>query len=542
MNFKIKKIRKNLKVYQQRQKKEQIDKDTSTLYTSKPDSLHKKQKLIQTSVLGIAVLCIFILGFLTIQLVKSIDFGSIIFSFGQTLKTDQNDQTNFLLVGIGGANHDGGNLTDTLIIANLNSKTDHVKLISIPRDLYISDKDVGNGKINRVYDSYLIQNNHNKKIAIEKFKQKISNITGVNIQYVIIVDFNGFVKIVNSLGGINVDVKKALYDPYYPLGETTKYTTVQISAGPHHFDGATALKFARSRETTSDFDRSKRQQQIMVAIRTKALNLNILTNPGRLQSLYNSVASSIYTDLNVAEILEAAKIAKNINKNQIENRVITDDFTSCGGILYTPPRDLYGGASVLIPIGHGYNELQKFIFNYFHTPAAATQDEIQILNGTRINGLADKYLNMLSRACLNTVYYGNATERNLKKSVIYYKAGLKGKEPAALPIIQQIINAPAQANIPPEYLDTKKRQNSTIVVDLGKDYSSIAKKDLFDSLPVYTPKPTIPKHPEQPLNSGNSSALNTSTTSSTSTSNSKPTTTHAPISNNPNPTSSGVSK
>ncbi|MBD3270478.1 hypothetical protein GF376_03045 [Candidatus Peregrinibacteria bacterium] len=463
----------------------QDKKESITQNTAKKNDSASKKVAILAIVTGLFILLVLII--FVINLIKSFNFESLVFSFGKDLKTDQNNRTNFLLIGHGGAQHDGANLTDTIIIANLNYQNNEVKMLSLPRDLYIEDKQTGGQRINKIYDTYL--NRYDKQTAQEKLKNTINELTGIEIQYIIMVDFNGFVKIIDALGGIEVNVEEAIYDPYYPLDGTIRYQTFQLPAGRQTLDGETALKYARSRKTTSDFDRAKRQQQILAAAKEKALSMELLTDVGRIKNLYNSLSDSFESDLTVAEIIELGRVGKDINRNNIHTQVISDDFTNCGGFLYTPNRELFGGAAVLLPADEEI--IHDFSDNYFYTDAIEEAAPIQILNATKTPGLAGTYLNMLSRHCLNTVYYGNATNRDQANSVIYYEPYITEEEekikPSALEVITSMIDAPTVEGIPSEYLETERRANSKIVIELGKDFKSIAKPDPFNNLLYLAP-------------------------------------------------------
>lgn len=473
---------------------------------------YRKTGLTKNQLAGItiaaAAILIIGLGFIIINLVKSLDFGSLIFSFGKELAKDEYQKTNFLLIGTGGEGHDGANLTDTLIVASLDNQNKQIKMISIPRDLYVDLADTGGQRINKVYDTYL--NELGPAGATQKLAETVTKITGAEIQYYVKVDFNGFVKIIDALGGVEVDVETAIHDPFYPRGETIYYETFHIDAGLQTLDGETALKYARSRKTTSDFDRARRQQQLMAAVKDKALSLELLTNPDKLQKLYASLDSSIETDLSVSEILELGKISQDIERDQIDSRVLSDQFDSCGGFLYTPSRELFGGASVLLPAGNDFEYINQFTRDYFDHDFRQISD-IQVLNGTKTAGLAGKYLDMLSRVCLNVVYYGNASDRAMDESRIFYQADEEGNPPADLKLVKHYINAPAVEGIPPEYLETEKRANTKIVIELGADYKEIVATDPYDKLLYINPPasttvvPTTPpptdNAPEKPLNS-----------------------------------------
>lgn len=520
MNFKKRKIRNHFRDLQKRESQNNSSDQEFSTKLSSPSRNNSSYIGVATIVAGIVL----VLGlfWIMLSLVKSLDFGSVVFSFGKELKKDTARQTNFLLVGVGGAEHDGSNLTDTIIVASLNEKDHSVKMLSLPRDLYIDNEQTGGQRINKLYDTYLNKYDDSSQ-ALDKLAEEITSITGIPIHYHVKVDFDGFVKIVDTLGGVTVDVEKRIYDPYYPRGETIYYETFVLEAGTQKLDGKTALKYARSRKTSSDFDRSRRQSQLLGAIKDQAASINLLTDPGKIQGLYNSVADSIETDLSVAEIIQLAKIAKDIPKENIQARVISDDFTSCGGFLYTPNRDYFGGAAVLLPAGNNFEEIKQFSQTYFNSKETATP-EIQVLNGTKTSGLAFNYLNRLSRHCLNVVYYGNASNRDLENSTIFYNPIVdeKGnkKMPDSLSAIRQIIDAPIVEGIPEEYLEGEKRANTQIVLELGKDYQSITSADPFNKL-LYTAPLNPPKTdqetdivtgPEKPLNSTNSEASTSSST------------------------------
>jgi LCP family protein required for cell wall assembly len=500
------------------------DSDTKPVISGK-NSRHSRYANFLPVIAGMII--IFGLFWITMGIIKSLDLGSLVFSFGKELKKDSHKQTNFLLVGIGGGEHDGSNLTDTIILASLSEKNHTVKMLSLPRDLYIDDKQTGGQRINKVYDTYL-NKYHNSSRALDKLAETVTNLTSIPINYTVKIDFGGFVKIVDALGGVTVNVEKNIYDPYYPKGETDKYETFSIKAGLQKLDGETALKYARSRKTTSDFDRARRQQLLLSAIKEQALNMNILTDPGKIQALYNSVADSLETSLSVAEIIELAKISKDINRENIISNVLSDDLTSCGGLLYTPVRDYFGGAAVLLPAGNKLEEIQRFSQNYFYSDIDSTL-EIQVLNGTKVSGLAYDYLNRISRDCLNVVYFGNAAQRDLTKSTIYYLPQTlpdgRKQVPLDLEIIKQIIDAPLVEGIPEEYLQGEKRMNSKIVVEIGADYKKVTSEDAFDKLLYMTPlepeetTTSAETGAERPLNSGTGSS---GTTSSAATGTSTP--------------------
>lgn len=466
---------------------------------SKKNSPSKEKAQLVTVGIGIVVLCILIFGIF--GLIKSLDFSSIIFSFGKSLRTDANGHTNILLAGIGGEGHDGGLLTDTIIVASIDYNKKLVSMLSIPRDLYVKSEKLKTGeRINQVYA--VVKNNVNSKAGMEALKEIASGIAGVPIDYYAKVDFAGFEKIVDSLGGIDIMVEKDIYDPYYPLGETVQYQTFSIKAGPQHLDGATALKYARTRKGTNsggDFGRARRQQEIINAIKEKALSMNVLTDPGKIQALYGSLQDSIETNFTVDEIIELARVAKDFGKESMLSTVLSVDPDECGGFLYFPAREYFADASVELPAGKNYDsihEMTDLIFNYPDVIKARTP--IQVRNGTKKEGIASEVGEYLYRDCFNVTRVGNAEAKDLTATTIYYLPGPKGEKPAVVDVLAKIMPYPQAAGIPPKYLETEKDAGTEVVIEIGADYLQNRLKDPFSVLPYLTaPKPVTQQGTQQ---------------------------------------------
>jgi len=469
MNFKTRRIRKEPKP-----KKQKVIKEKTNNY-----------KAHYAAALG-SLLLISLLIFGIYSMVSSLDFSKIVFSFGKELKTDETGHTNILLLGTGGKGHDGANLTDTIIIASIDYKNKSVSMLSIPRDLYIMDRQQ---RINSVYDTESRKYKSSKK-GLQKLEKIVEEITGTKLQYYVKVDFNGFIKIIDSIGGVDIMVEHKIYDPYYPKGETIYFETFKLDAGQQVLNGKIALKYARSRKTTSDFDRAKRQQKLLFAIKEKAMSLNILTDAGKLGDIYNSIDESIETDMALAEIIELGKLGQDFQKDDIIPLVLNDDPTSCGGLLYTPVRDYFSGASVLLQAGNNYDYIHFFTSTVLPNikTVADPKNEVQILNGTKTPGLAYEGLSLLSRFCINVVYYGNTKERPIKESTIYYSPDKEGNPPKILETIKTLMpKLKTKAGIPEEYLKNEKRKNSNIVIELGNDYLTKRLKDPFKQLKYTTP-------------------------------------------------------
>ena len=283
-------------------------------------------------------------------------------SLGWKIKHDQ--RVNILLVGYGGPGHDGPYLTDSIMLLSIRPGSREAVMISLPRDLWVKIPALPRngylfGKLN---SAYAIGTDHASYPNVradwntatgggDLAAATVSQITGQHVDYWVGVDFKAFRDVVNALGGVRVNVPTALDDPYFPLGETTGMVHVHINAGWQRFDGERALEYSRSRETTSDFDRSKRQQLVMLAVRQRAVSLNAVP---RLFNLLGALQSNVRTNLRPAEMRQLADLAGQLKDKDI--RHIGVDTTN---LL----RNTVGGNGqyILVPLDSTYATLQQYL-------------------------------------------------------------------------------------------------------------------------------------------------------------------------------------
>lgn len=442
----------------------------------------KKYTISLSLIFSLAAIIFLIIGIA--QAVGSINFSVFLNLAGSNLKEDAYGHTNFLILGTGGGIHDGADLTDSIIVASLDSEDGLVSMLSIPRDLFIKDDLVGDSRINQIYFS---AKNYYKSSSegLDHLKKKLEEIVGIPIHYYVKLDFKGFTEMIDAIGGIDIDVKETLYDPFYPKDETYDYETFSIKKGLQHLDGETALKYARSRKTTSDFSRADRQQQIIYAIKSQALTTKVLLSTKKIENILNVLKENIETNIKVKEILTLGSYADKITSDSILHRLIHDDPTQCGGFLYTPERQFYYGMFVLIPAGIKSKDGISYIHDYadltFNYPKIAKENKnIQILNGTRSGGIATEAKQVLNRFCFNVTRYGNAKNQKIEKTTYYYRD--KENRPETLDFLQKMIKGEEKAEIPVEYADS----TADIIIELGADYlePTAYLKDPFYSLPA----------------------------------------------------------
>ncbi|MFC2037700.1 LCP family protein [Chloroflexota bacterium] len=231
------------------------------------------------------------------------------------------ERINVLLLGIDRRGGKGwGYRTDTIIIVSVDPVNKTASMLSIPRDLQLPIPGNGEDRINTANVWGFNSDYPGGGPAL--LKRTIETNFDIPIDYYIMVDFQAFVEIVDTLGGIDVNVPTALHDTKYPdpkPGDPYAYKTIHFDPGWQSMDGIRALEYARSRMSTSDFDRAKRQQMILVAIRNKALNLNLLP---KLPTLARTMADKIKTDMTMDEMLALARMAPQFDANSIKSAVI----------------------------------------------------------------------------------------------------------------------------------------------------------------------------------------------------------------------------
>lgn len=235
------------------------------------------------------------------------------------LNREGDARVNILLLGKGGANHAGGNLTDSIQLLSVDIFNHTVGIVGIPRDL-LAVTDNGSSKINAVYSTAEAKEKGSGGQAIKEY---VGTVTDTTVHYFAVIDFSGLVDMVDAIGGIDINVPKTLIDTEYPADDgSDTYETFKITAGQHHMDGALALKYVRSRHSTSDFDRLSRQQQVISAIKDKVLSAGIVTNPSKLTKLMEALADNLRTDMTLREITVLFQRISEIDKGNISSIVL----------------------------------------------------------------------------------------------------------------------------------------------------------------------------------------------------------------------------
>lgn len=450
-----------------------------------------KKHFIWTTIALVIVVGMGKMAWRVITLAENVSIKEIVLSaFSEKIKSDDQHHTNILLLGTGNDGHHGENLTDTMMVASLDHETKSVSMFSIPRDLYITiDEMEGGYRINSIFELYAehemywndVEETQAYAMSYDVLAKNVGEILGIPIHYYTRVDFQAFIDIVNAIDGIDIEVKEPIYDPYYPAENgTADYTVFSIGAGIQHMDGKTALKYVRSRKTTSDFNRATRQQQVLQAIKEKALTLGILKKPNRLKDLYDAITTNFDTNLQWNEMVYLAKISEKFDQTNVKTWVLNDNPLTTGGFLYTPDRELYNGAYVLLPYLNTYEDIQRFVNVALMKPEVHQQGlTYQVLNGTYANGVATEALYYLQRFGFEVVRYGNAAEKVVEKTQIIPRSLLMAGQDAetilANPTLQHLMTefipiGELLTELPQNYSPTAWETDTDIIIVLGNDY------------------------------------------------------------------------
>lgn len=296
------------------------------------------------------------------------------------------DITNVLLLGSDTSLDSGSTRTDTMIIVSINHSLGTASMISLPRDLFVYHPGKTMGRLNTALTLD----------GIDQLKQTILYNFGVPIHYYARVDFEGFKTAVDAMGGVDVAVSCQLKDwriisPELDPQDVDNWEIYTMEPGVHHMDGDTALWFARSRLSTNDFDRGRRQQQLLRAMLNQGVDLNLISE---FPTLWNAYKDNVETDMDIGRLLQLASLAPTIRENGVQNLYLARGVQS-----WTSPE----GASLQLPIWEGDGNMQETFSRLFRAPALnkATRRPItvEIINAS---GNPD----MAALAADNLAWYG----------------------------------------------------------------------------------------------------------------------------------------
>jgi len=399
-----------------------------------------------------------------------------------SIQSPQKEKYNILLTWVWWANHDWWELTDTIILVGINATKNIVSMLSIPRDLYVEQSEWKNWKINEIYLKNLWKENNISKWMTALWS-KIEEITWEKIDYYTSVDFAWFVKIVDLFGWVEVDVPENIYDTEYPNWNLW-YTTFSLKKWIWTLDWETALKYARSRHSTSDFDRSLRQQQVLKSLKEKVESQWFFKNAIKIKELYDIFTQYVKTDLDINTIVTLASILWNDDPEKKTKIYSSNLNNSCfywspvcekWWFLYTPDRNIFGWMSVLLPSKSNwrdiskYDDIKKFSDLIFNNPDFLIENyKINIFNSLKWWKYASEVAWNLEKYWFNipkTNSVWNTNKELYEKSIIYYNDIPDSSE--TLKVLKKLINIPAERINFPKY---SKENDTKIEIIIWNDY------------------------------------------------------------------------
>jgi polyisoprenyl-teichoic acid--peptidoglycan teichoic acid transferase len=281
-------------------------------------------------------------------------------------------RTNFLLMGLNSEGTAGLDLTDTMIFVSLDLTTGDTFIVSLPRDIWIESL---KSKLNSAY--HYGQKNDPEAGGVELAKSSVTQVVGQPVHYALILNFDGFKRIIDYIEGVDIHVDKAFDDYKYPIAgketaqpEESRYEHLRFESGLQHMDGERALKYVRSRNAIgdegTDFARSARQQKVIQAVKAKVLTPEIILNPKKVLALKELAQKTIKIDF-------PENLFPVITRTLILASGKTPQTGSISDFLVNPSIQRYGGQYVLIPEGNNWSQIHQFIACHVNDSALCTE-------------------------------------------------------------------------------------------------------------------------------------------------------------------------
>jgi len=323
----------------------------------------------------------------------------------EVLKGEEEDRINILLMGMRGVNDSaGGTLADTIMIVSIQPKANKVALVSVPRDLWV--KNPGTESYSKINAVHAYGEENGKGQGLSQMEKVLEEVLGLPIHYAVRIDFKGFKDLVDSLGGLTIHLDSGFSEPLQFMGATGRCDNVtfvvpsgktevktstrrdgsiatrhfplcytktpsecggnfKLDAGDVTLSGDQALCFVRSRETSSDFERAKRQQIIIQKIQEKATSLGTLSDFSKVNAMLDILGNNVKTDMKAWEMKKLYDLYKTMQSPQIAQRVLEN---SEEGFLYAQTETPERGYT-LAPIGDNYDRIHEMFKNIFTIPA-----------------------------------------------------------------------------------------------------------------------------------------------------------------------------
>jgi LCP family protein required for cell wall assembly len=382
---------------------------------------------------------------------------------GTKLQGESDGQINVLLLGIGGEGHDGPYLSDSIIVAQIRPKDKRVTMVSIPRD-YLADLGTryGQRKINSAFAEGFARNSDFDE-AGKLARETVEKISGLTIPYFAVIDFQGFQKAIDLVDGIDVTVDRTFTDYTYPNNTNGYIPAVTFKEGPEHMDGKRALIFARSRHAAgpegTDFARSQRQQKMLQAFKSKVIDLNLVTDSGKINSLLDVVGDHFHTNIGLAEMFHLYEIGKDFSKDNI----VSLSLDPATGLVCDGKQEETGAYILMLCEGKTKTDIRNFFQNSFTTTMLSAENSvIWLADSSKTGKLYTKAAKTLKDAGATVVQLSYAGTQ-LSQNVVYQI----NDKPDTLKFVKDKLSA-SEVTLPPPGVTINKDKADLIVI-LGSD-------------------------------------------------------------------------
>jgi LCP family protein required for cell wall assembly len=372
---------------------------------------------------------------------------------------DGKERLNILLIGADRRPKEGSFNTDTLMIASIDPRTGQVAMFSVPRDMeniplpaiFAAHNYYAGGifpaKINSLWmyargNSSLYPGNNAQRGYIA-LKGALGELLGIDIRYYLEVDFTGFTKIVDTLGGVTIDVQLPVADYHYPTDDGRGALKLYVPPTIQHLDGVEALAYARSRHQSNDFDRAQRQQRVVTSLRQQTDVLSFL-NPGKLEAVSKAVRSAIHTDFPASQLPQLISLMEKVDLANLRSFVFTPPVYA----LECAPAD----CAIKYTLEPKVGAIRQTVREAFTVDPALLKSRLKlateagkvwVLNGSGINGQAGAvadYLDYLGvDASVPPVNQGRADANTHKNTVVTFYNSAELKMPETVRVLEETL-------------------------------------------------------------------------------------------------------
>ncbi len=398
------------------------------------------------------------------------------------LERDQNDRTNFLIFGTSedDPGHDAPFLTDSIMVASYSHSDRNLAMISIPRDLWVGlEKTCWVGNYSRINTVYQCASDAGKKekAGANALKRQVSQITGLDIQYYLHVNFTVAEELVDAVGGVEVVIDspdpRGIYDPAFDKWCNNKCNFVKYSNGPTGLlDGKHALALMMVRNShggyglpNSNFDREKNQQRVITALVKKMTSQKTLLDINKINDMLDAIGSNLRTNIKTEEVQALVDVGRQLPADFDFDKMKSISFISDKKKIVQ--NEEISGASVLVPVDgvEDYRSINKYINRQLNPGVEEEEARVVVLNGSDKPGLASRVSDALRTKSVKIVEVGNNDQELSGKGYVYRKAQSKPKTSSML---SKKLGLAVKNKMPKQY----SQYQADIVVVLGQKFDS----------------------------------------------------------------------